>query len=161
MKALSTVVLAALLVVMPGCLTTQPQTVQDTLPLFEAAAYTGTVLRLDKKPEDRQTFEQVREFDFTRQLVLMEEAVKSVTEMVQAFRQGAGIAEIKRLDARVQRLENEADDVVLHLIRRLLDPASPTLQGIILKDLIELNEKVVDRCRDASSVIARVMLKIS
>lgn len=61
MKVLSTVVLAALLVVMPGCLTTQPQTVQDTLPLFEAAAYTGTVLRLDKKPADRQTFEQVRD----------------------------------------------------------------------------------------------------
>ena len=38
---------------------------------------------------------------------------------------------------------------------------SPTIQGIILKDLIELNEKVVDRCRDASVVIARIVLKMS
>ena len=107
------------------------------------------------------TFEQVREFDFTRQIVLMEEAAKSVLEMVEAFRDGAGVAEIKRLDARVQRLENEADDVVVHLVKRLFDPDCPTIQGIILKDLIELNEKVVDRCRDASTVITRVVLKNS
>jgi uncharacterized protein Yka (UPF0111/DUF47 family) len=107
------------------------------------------------------TLDQVREFDFTRQLVLMEEATKSVLEMVEAFRAGAGVAEIKRLDARIQRLENEADDVILQFVRRLYDPSRPTLQGIILKDLIELNEKVVDRCRDASTVIARVVLKTS
>jgi uncharacterized protein Yka (UPF0111/DUF47 family) len=107
------------------------------------------------------TLEQVREFDFTLQLVLMEEATKSVLEMVQAFRAGAGVGEIKRLDSRIQRLENEADDVILQFFQRLYDPARPTLQGIILKDLIELNEKVVDRCRDASSAIARVVLKTS
>ncbi len=107
------------------------------------------------------TREQVREFDFTRQLVLMEEAASSVLEMVQAFRGGAGVGEIKRLDARVQRLENEADDVILEFVERLYEPGSPTLTGIILKDLIELNEKVVDRCRDASGVLARVVLKNS
>ena len=107
------------------------------------------------------TFEHVREFDFTRQIVLMEEATKSVLEMVQAFRSGAGVAEIKRLDARIQRLENDADDVILELVERLFKPDCPTLKGIILKDLIELNEKVVDRCRDASNVVSRVVLKNS
>ena len=33
------------------------------------------------------------------------------------------------------------------------------VRPIILKDLIELNEKVVDRCRDASGLIVRVVLK--
>jgi uncharacterized protein Yka (UPF0111/DUF47 family) len=105
------------------------------------------------------TLEHVREFDFTRQIVLMDEAVKSVREMVQAFRAGAGVSEIKRLDARIQRLENDADDVIIELIERLYEPGFPTIKGIILKDLIELNEKVVDRCRDVSNVIARVVLK--
>jgi uncharacterized protein Yka (UPF0111/DUF47 family) len=107
------------------------------------------------------SYRHVREFNFTRQLVLVEEATRSVLEMVQAFRAMAGMAEIKRLDVRVQRLENEADDVILQLVGQLVDPAFPPLQGIIIKDLVELNEKVVDRCRDASGVIARVTMKIS
>jgi uncharacterized protein Yka (UPF0111/DUF47 family) len=107
------------------------------------------------------SLEQVRAFNFTRQLVLMEEATKSVLEMVQAFRARAGVAELKRLDARIQRLEAEADDVILEFVRQLFGPDCPSLQAIILKDLIELNEKVVDRCRDASNVIARVALKNS
>jgi uncharacterized protein Yka (UPF0111/DUF47 family) len=107
------------------------------------------------------SLEHVRDFDFTRQLVLMEEATKSVLEIVQAFRAQAGTAELKRLDIRIQRLENEADDVILALVQQLYRPDCPALKAVILKDLLELNEKVVDRCRDASGVIARVALKNS
>jgi uncharacterized protein Yka (UPF0111/DUF47 family) len=105
------------------------------------------------------SYKQIGQFDFTRQLVLMEEATKSIFEMMQAFRANAGVAEIKRLDARIQRLENNADDVILDLIEKLYEAAFPSLTAIILKDLIELNEKVVDRCRDASGVIARIVIK--
>src|SRR5881394_3216580 len=107
------------------------------------------------------SYERIHAFDFTRQLVLVEEATKSVLEMVQAFRALAGVAEIQRLNSRIQRLESEADDVVLDFVEELVDPEFPTLRAIILKDLVELNEKVVDRCRDASGVIARVSMKIS
>jgi uncharacterized protein Yka (UPF0111/DUF47 family) len=105
------------------------------------------------------SYEQVREFDFTRQIVLMEEAVKSVLEITRAFRGGAGMGEIKRLDARIQRLENDADDVVVALLRKLYALRGMDVRPIILKDLIELNEKVVDRCRDASGMIAFVVMK--
>ncbi|MBI1842720.1 MAG: pit accessory protein [Verrucomicrobia bacterium] len=104
--------------------------------------------------------ERARGFDFTRQLILLEEATRSVLEMVQAFRCDAGVAEIKRLDTRIQRLESEADDVILDLIGDLYHPEFPSLEAIIIKDLIELNEKVVDRCRDASGVIARLVIKL-
>jgi len=107
------------------------------------------------------SLEHVQGFDFTRQFVLMEEATRSVLEMVQAFRAQAGASELKRLDVRIQRLESEADDVILDLVRQLYQPDCPLLKTIILKDLLELNEKVVDRCRDASGVIARVALKNS
>ena len=105
------------------------------------------------------SYEHVREFDFTRQLVLMEEAVKSVLEIVRAFREEADMAEIKRLDARIQRLENDADDVVVSLLRKVYALKDTDVRPIILKDLIELNEKVVDRCRDASGIILRVVMK--
>jgi uncharacterized protein Yka (UPF0111/DUF47 family) len=107
------------------------------------------------------SYPHVCEFDFTRQMVLMEEAAKSVLEMVQAFRANAGMAEIKRLDARIQRLENQADKVILNLLEQIYRSKSGGVKPIILKDLIELNEKVVDRCRDASGVIARVVMKNS
>ena len=106
-------------------------------------------------------YQWVREFDFTRQLVLMEEATKSILEMVQALRANASVAEIKRLDARIQRLENEGDKALMMFLDKLYDYNLPPLTGIVLKDLIELNEKVVDRCRDASNVIARVVIKNS
>lgn len=105
-------------------------------------------------------FSHVKGFDFTRQIMLMDEAVNSVLEMVRAFRDGAGVGEIKRMDSRIQRLESEADDTVMHLMKRFMDPAYPTIQGIVLKDLVELNERVVDRCRDASATIARFALKV-
>jgi uncharacterized protein len=105
------------------------------------------------------SYEHVRDFDFTRQFVLMEEAVKSVLEIVRAFRQGATMGEIKRLDARIQRLENDADDVIVSLLRKIFAIRGMDLRPIILKDLIELNEKVVDRCRDASGMIVRVVVK--
>ena len=78
-----------------------------------------------------------------------------------AFRANAGMAEIKRLDARIQRLENQADKVILSLLEQVYRLEGEDVRPIILKDLIELNEKVVDRCRDVSGVIARVVLKIS
>jgi uncharacterized protein len=105
------------------------------------------------------SYPYVGEFDFTRQIVLMEEAIKSVLEIVQAFRAQAGLAEIKRLDSRIQRLESAADDVILGLLDKLYALSSNDVTPIVLKDLIELNEKVVDRCRDASGVIVRVTMK--
>ncbi|HKQ39320.1 MAG TPA: pit accessory protein [Verrucomicrobiae bacterium] len=105
------------------------------------------------------SYDHVREFDFTRQFVLMEEAVKSVLETVRAFREGAGMAEMKRLDARIQRLENDADDVVVALLRKVYAMKGMDVRPIILKDLIELNEKVVDRCRDASGMMVQVVVK--
>ena len=101
----------------------------------------------------------VRQFDFTRQIVLMEEATKSVLELVQAFRANAGSAEINRLDKRIQRLENEADEVILRLLDNLYALESKDVTPIVLKDLIELNEKVVDRCRDVSGLIVRLRMK--
>jgi uncharacterized protein len=101
----------------------------------------------------------VREFDFTPQIVLMEEATKSVLEIVQAFRANAGAAEINRLDRRIQRLESEADAAILRLLEKLYALDARDVTPIVLKDLIELNEKVVDRCRDASALIVRLVMK--
>ena len=104
---------------------------------------------------------QVRDVEFSRQLNLMERAINTVLEMVKALREGLDLARVKQLNANIQKIESDADDVILELIGQLYAPGYPPLKRIIVKDLFELNEKVVDRCRDAGNVITRVVLKIS
>ncbi len=102
---------------------------------------------------------QISGVDFTRQLELMERASTVVLQMVKALRTGAGLAEMKRLNANIQKIESDADDVILELVGELYQPGYPALQAVIVKDLFELNEKVVDRCRDVGNVLAQVVLK--
>jgi hypothetical protein len=105
--------------------------------------------------------DQLKDVDFTRQVALMDQAVKLVLQMVQALRAGRDLGGIKSLQGRLQTLEAEADDVLLDLERGFYEPGFPALKAVILKDLFSLNEKVVDRCRDAGSVISHVLLKNS
>lgn len=103
----------------------------------------------------------VRDVDFSRQVALMETSVNLVRQMVQTIREGRDLGGIKALQHQLQAAEAEADDVLLELERKFYEPGFPALKAIILKDLFALNEKVVDRCRDAGNVISHVLLKNS
>lgn len=105
--------------------------------------------------------DKVKDVDFSRQLVLMEKAASLVLQMVQALRGGRDLGGIKALQNQLQLAESEADDVLLEMEREFYQPGFPALKAVILKDLFSLNEKVVDRCRDAGNVISRVLLKNS
>lgn len=109
----------------------------------------------------RITADKLQDVDFARQTRLMESAVDLVLRMVQALRSGRHLGGIKTLQTELQAVESEADDVLLDLERRFYEPGFPTLKAVILKDLFSLNEKVVDRCRDAGNVISHVVLKNS
>jgi uncharacterized protein len=88
-------------------------------------------------------------------------AVKLVLQMVQTIRAGRDLSDIKQLQRQLQAAESEADGVLLKLEQQFYEPGFPPLKAIILKDLFALNEKVVDRCRDAGNVISHVLLKNS
>jgi uncharacterized protein Yka (UPF0111/DUF47 family) len=68
---------------------------------------------------------------------------------------------IKELNDRLQYIEGEADKLMLVLLRDLYSGRHEPLKVIILKDLYELMEKVIDRCRDAGNVVVQVVLKNS
>lgn len=103
--------------------------------------------------------DQVKDVDFSKQLLLMEKAVNLVLQMVQALRAGRNLGGIKALQTQLQAAEAEADDVLLEMEREFYKPGFPALKAVILKDLFSLNEKVVDRCRDAGNVVSNVLLK--
>jgi len=104
---------------------------------------------------------QMQDVDFSKQIVLMERAVNLVLKMVQALRVGRDLGGVKALQIELQTAESEADDVLLEMERAFYQPGFPALKAVILKDLFSLNEKVVDRCRDAGNVVSNVLLKNS
>ena len=62
---------------------------------------------------------------------------------------------------RLQTIEGDADKLELELLRDLFHGDYDTKQIIFLRDLYELLEKVIDRCRDAGNIILQVVLKYS
>ena len=103
----------------------------------------------------------VRGVDFSRQLSLLEQATVLVLEMVKSLRGGLDLARVKELNDKLQFLEGEADKQMMTLYKELFSDKHAPLQVILLKDLYELLEKIIDRCRDAGNVVSHVVLKNS
>ena len=99
--------------------------------------------------------------DFSRQIVLLDEATDCVTQLVKSLRRGVNLEEIRVLNDRLQQVEGAADKEILALFRDLFSGKYEPLKVIMLKDLYELLEKIIDRCRDAGNVISQIVLKNS
>ncbi len=105
--------------------------------------------------------EQVRGVDFSQQVILLDQATDCVVQMVQSLRRGVHLDEIKALNDRLQQIEGDADKAIMDLYQDLFSGKHDAIKVIVLKDLYELLEKVVDRCRDAGGVISHIALKNS
>jgi uncharacterized protein Yka (UPF0111/DUF47 family) len=108
----------------------------------------------------RVAFPQIAGTSFDGQLSLVEEAIQLVLQMVQALREG-DLGDIKGLQNKLQAVESQADDILTEFLGTLYAPGFPSLKAVILKELSDLLEKVIDRCRDAGNVISHVLLKNS
>lgn len=99
--------------------------------------------------------------DFTRQAEMMTKATDVVLEMIKKLRHMDDLEEIKALNDKLQYVEGEADKLMLELLRELYSGKFEALRAIVLRDLYELIEKVVDRCRDVGNVVMHIVLKNS
>ncbi len=104
---------------------------------------------------------EVRGIDFSTQIGLLERATDHVCEMVSSLRAGMNLEKIKDLNDKLQYLEGEADKHMMSLYKELYSGKYEAIQVIALKDLYELLEKIIDRCRDAGNVLAHIVLKNS
>lgn len=108
-----------------------------------------------------QIFPLVKDFDFMPLARLVEQAAALVGEMVKALRRHAPLEEIKDLNAQLQEVEGQADHYILEVLKDLYSGKYPPLQVMALKELHELLEKTVDRCRDAGNTVTYIVLKHS
>jgi uncharacterized protein Yka (UPF0111/DUF47 family) len=105
--------------------------------------------------------QHVRGTNFTKQTDLLERATCIVLELVKSLRNGMDLERVKELNDKLQFLEGEADKHMMVLYKDLFNSPRDAVQVIMLKDLYELLEKIIDRCRDAGNVIAHIALKNS
>lgn len=99
--------------------------------------------------------------DFSRQVKLMDSAAEVVLTMVVELRKKLHLERVKDLNDKIQQVEGEADKLMIDCLRILYTTEKDAVMVVILKDLYDLMEKVVDRCRDAGNVVAHIVLKNS
>src|SRR6266480_2603449 len=103
--------------------------------------------------------EDLHGHSFRRQVELLDRAAEVVLAMVQQLRKGTDIRTAREMNARLQTIEGDADKLELELLRDLYHGDYTPKHVIFLRDLYELLEKVIDRCRDAGNIILQVVLK--
>jgi len=99
--------------------------------------------------------------DLSRQADLMIKAADEVLEMVRLLHRMNELEKIKALNDHLQYVEGEADKLMMDLLRDLYSGKHDPLKAIAIRDLYELIEKVVDRCRDVGNVVMQIVLKNS
>jgi uncharacterized protein Yka (UPF0111/DUF47 family) len=105
----------------------------------------------------------VKDVVFTKHISLLNAATQCVVELVGLLRNiGQGqLDEAKAINGKLQQIEAEADNVILEILKDLYSGKHDATKVMAMKDLYELLEKVVDRCRDAGIVVTHIVLKNS
>ena len=96
---------------------------------------------------------------FAKQVQLLDQAAEAVLAMVKQLRKGMNVQTAREMNARLQNIEGEADNLELELLRDLYQGNYDSKHIIFLRDLYELLEKVIDRCRDAGNIVLQIVLK--
>jgi uncharacterized protein Yka (UPF0111/DUF47 family) len=92
-------------------------------------------------------------------MAFTQSAVDIVVTMVAELRRKMHLEKMKEHNAKLQQVEGDADKYILALLKDLYQGKHDPLRVIMLRDLYDLLEKVVDRCRDAGNVLSHIVLK--
>jgi uncharacterized protein len=105
----------------------------------------------------------VRDANFAKHIALLDAATQRVLEIVKLLRGiGSGrLDEAKAINSKLQQIEGEADHLILDTLRDLYSGKHDATKVMAMKDLYELLEKVIDRCRDAGNIVTHIVLKNS
>lgn len=105
----------------------------------------------------------VKDVDFSKHVALLDAATVEIVAMVKLLRDlgGGQLDRAKELNRRLQQIEGDADKLILDLLGDLYSGRHDATKVLALKDLYELLEKVIDRCRDTGNVVTHIVLKNS
>lgn len=104
---------------------------------------------------------RVSDVDFAQRAQVLEQATGVVSEMIGELRRGLRIDPVKKLQDRMQTLESEGDRMLLSPYRTLYVEGNDAMRAMLAKDLFELIEKAIDKCRDVGNIVYSIVLKNS
>ena len=98
--------------------------------------------------------------DFAPQMAIAQEA-SLVVRMVDMLAKSPKLEDIKAENDKMQELEGRADQLVLGYLKEIYSGRMEPIKAMAMRDLYDLLEKVIDRCRDAGNVVTQIVLKNS
>ncbi|AIF47162.1 DUF47 domain-containing protein [Dyella japonica] len=104
---------------------------------------------------------RLTDVDFAARALVLERATAVVSEMIGELRRGLRIDPVKKLQDRLQTLESEGDRMLLSPYRTLYVEGNDAMRAMLAKDLFELIEKAIDKCRDVGNIVYSIVLKNS
>ncbi len=102
---------------------------------------------------------RVMEEPFKKQVDLLVEATKVLSEAVHRLRKSRKLSELQEALIEVHRLESEGDDNHHAAISKLYDGSHDTLHVIKWKEFYEYIEDAIDGCEDVTNTLERIVLK--
>jgi uncharacterized protein Yka (UPF0111/DUF47 family) len=105
--------------------------------------------------------ERLHGVDFAQRALVLDRSAEVVVEMIGELRRGLRIDPVKKLQDRLQALESEGDRMLVEAYRTLYVENSDAMRAMLAKDLFELIEKAIDKCRDVGNIVYSIVLKNS
>ncbi|MEO8746981.1 MAG: pit accessory protein [Rhodanobacter sp.] len=99
--------------------------------------------------------------DFAQRARILTQSTEVVAEMIAQLRRSLQIDAMKKLQDRLQALESEGDRMLVSAYRTLYVEGGDVMRAMLAKDLFELIEKAIDKCRDVGNIVYSIVLKNS
>ncbi len=98
---------------------------------------------------------------FAPQMAIAQDAALVVVRMVDMLPNNPKLEDIKAENDTMQELEGRADNLVLGYLKEIYSGSMDPVKAMVMRDLSDLLEKVIDRCRDACNIVSEIVLKNS
>ncbi len=105
--------------------------------------------------------ERLEGVEFSQRTEILVACTETVGKMVREMQSGLRIGPIRKWQDRLQALEAEGDKLLLEPYRDLYINATDPMRAMLAKDLFEILEKAIDKCRDVGNIIYSIVLKNS
>lgn len=103
----------------------------------------------------------VKPEDFAPQMSIAREAALVVVRMVDMLAKNPKLEDIKAKNDKMRELGGRADQLVLGYLKEIYSGSTDPIKAMAMRDLYDLLEKVIARCRNSGNAVSQIVLENS